>query len=49
MGKVLAASIRQSRPEGAKRIGKLPKLVSDKSYKGCIDPTAARFIAGDPG
>jgi len=34
MGKVLAASPRQSRREGVKRIGKLPKVVSDKSYTG---------------
>lgn len=40
MGKLLAASPRQSRREGAKRIGKLPKVVSDESYTG-IDARAA--------
>jgi len=32
MGKVLAASPRQSRREAGKSVGKLPKVVSDKSY-----------------
>jgi hypothetical protein len=49
MGKLLAASSRQSRPEGAKRIGKLPKLVSDKSYKRSFEHAAARFLASHEG